>query len=81
MYTKGLGYGEAHVYIDGVDHGLVSQFNAGGFVFQQSTTFSGLANTTHIILILNAGKDPAGSTNINLISNDAFIVGGTTYEN
>jgi hypothetical protein len=79
-YTKGKGYGLAHVYIDGMDEGTVSEFNASGFLFKQSTTFAQLANTTHILLITNGGEDPAGSTNSS-VNIDAFIVGGVTYQN
>jgi hypothetical protein len=79
-YTEGEGYGLAHVYIDGVDEGTVSEFNASGFLFKQSTTFAHLANTTHILLITNGGKDPAGSTNSG-VNIDAFIVSGVTYQN
>ncbi len=64
------------MYIDGVDKGLVSQYNSAGFAYAQSTTFGGLADTTHIIMITNAGKDPAGSTNTTL-SHDAFVVTGS----
>ena len=60
--------------------GTVSEFNASGFLFKQSTTFAQLANTTHILLITNGGEDPAGSTNSS-VNIDAFIVGGVTYQN
>ena len=75
VYTKGPGYGIANVSIDGVSKGQVWQFNAGGFLFQQKTTFSGLGAGNHTITITNAGKDPLGSTNTT-ISHDAFLATG-----
>jgi len=70
--------GKANVYIDGVFEGKVDQYSAASAF--TSTTFSGLANTSHIIFIDNSRTKRAASSN-SYITIDAFQVGSTTYQN
>jgi hypothetical protein len=78
-YLTNSASGIARVYIDGVDKGTVDQFSASP-TFQVTKAFTGLANTTHIIMIANTGTKNTASSNT-FINHDAFIYGATTVEN
>ena len=80
-YTKNSACGIANVYIDGVFKGQVDQYSSLPTpVYQASTTFSGLANATHVLLVVNSKTKDSGSSNT-FLTVDAFVVGSTTYEN
>ncbi len=78
-YTKLAVCGIANVYIDGILQGQVDQYSASP-TYQASTTYSGLANTTHILLVTNSKTKDTASSNT-FLTVDAFVVGSTTYEN
>lgn len=78
-YTKFNKCGIARVYIDGVDKGTVDQYSS-TLSYQQTTTFSGLPNAWHTILIVSDQTKNASATGY-WTTHDAFTVGATTYEN
>lgn len=78
-YVTNTNCGRALVYIDGVLKETVDQYSTPR-TFGVTKTYSGLSNTTHIIMIANAGTKNASSTNTS-VTHDAFIVGATTIEN
>ena len=79
VYEMGSAAGKADVYIDGQFMGTVNEYSALP-VWKAQTDYTGLSDTTHTLLLLNnKSKDPASTSYFIYI--DAFIVGGTHYQN
>jgi|GEM_PF-2871912 len=71
VYTKSSAAGVAKVSIDGNVVGTVDQYSP-TIQYQQSTTFSGLTNGTHTILVEN-NKTKNASSSSTFITHDKFI--------
>lgn len=71
VYNKGPSAGIAKVTIDGGAPVTVDQYNASG-QFKQSTTFGGLANTTHTIVV-QSNKTKNGASSNYATYHDAFV--------
>lgn len=78
-YTTNSACGKALVYIDGVLKETVDQYSP-SLAYQVAKTYSGLAATTHIIMIANSKTKNAASSNT-YVTSDAFVFGATTVEN
>jgi hypothetical protein len=77
-YVKGPRAGIANVWIDGVAKPSVDQY-ASAVTYGASTTFSGLSNAVHTILIKSTTTKNAASSGL-FTYHDAFVVGGVTYQ-
>ena len=82
-YVRRPDGGIARIWVDGVDKGTVDQYGRRhkrrGAPVAGSVTYSALPAGTHTILIVNTGeKSPVSFGTV--VSSDAFVVGGVTFE-
>jgi bacillopeptidase F len=82
-YARRPDGGLAQVWVDGVDKGTVDQYGRRGkrrgAPLAGSVTYTGLGGGTHTILVVNTGERSADSSGT-VVSSDAFVVGGVTFE-